>query len=138
MFAWGDTHHAKWLDIIRIALGAFLVYKAIDVGQHPGDIKASMDQEGSALFSLFSIQYIIIVQLVGGLLIAMGLLTRWAVVFQLPILIGALFLLRHESMFSAYSQVWSTALVFVLLLVFLVEGSGPWSVDEYMRTHRNA
>jgi hypothetical protein len=27
---WGDTHHPKWLDIIRIFLGMFLFLKGLD------------------------------------------------------------------------------------------------------------
>ncbi|HMH35242.1 MAG TPA: hypothetical protein VK543_19540, partial [Puia sp.] len=26
---WGDSHHPKWVDIIRIGLGIFLCYKGI-------------------------------------------------------------------------------------------------------------
>jgi uncharacterized membrane protein YphA (DoxX/SURF4 family) len=135
---WGDTHHPKWLDIVRIGLGVFLFYKGVEFGRHPGDLQTSLDANGSWLFSLFSIQYIALINLFGGLLIAMGLITRWAAAFQLPILLGALFLTGHGNIFSMYSQFWITLSVFVLLIGFLVEGSGPWSVDAYMRTHRNA
>ncbi|MDX5339191.1 MAG: DoxX family protein, partial [Cyclobacteriaceae bacterium] len=24
---WGDTHHPKWIDILRIALGLVILYK---------------------------------------------------------------------------------------------------------------
>lgn len=27
---WGDHHHPRWMDIVRIALGIFLIYKGID------------------------------------------------------------------------------------------------------------
>jgi len=28
---WGDSHHPKWLDIIRIGLGIFLCFKGIQI-----------------------------------------------------------------------------------------------------------
>jgi len=27
---WGDRHHPRWMDIVRIALGIFLCYKGVD------------------------------------------------------------------------------------------------------------
>ncbi|MBI3501457.1 MAG: hypothetical protein HY063_06650 [Bacteroidetes bacterium] len=71
-----------------------------------------------------------------GILIALGLITRWAIVFQIPILIGAVILNGKESgMFDFYSQFWFSILVVALLLVFLVYGSGPFSADEHLRKH---
>jgi putative oxidoreductase len=79
------------------------------------------------------------VHLIGGLLIAIGLITRVAILFQLPILLGAVLLMNsHSGMFDAYAQGGVTILTLVLLFVFLVIGSGPFSMDEYMRRHNNA
>ena len=39
---WGDRHHPKWMDIIRIALGIFLVYKAIDFLNNMSDLVTLM------------------------------------------------------------------------------------------------
>ena len=39
---WGDKHHPKWLDIIRIALGLFLCYKGIDVFMNMSEITTTM------------------------------------------------------------------------------------------------
>jgi len=41
--------------------------------------------------------FIAFAHLVGGLLIAMGLITRPAILFQLPILIGAVLFVRPET-----------------------------------------
>lgn len=74
--------------------------------------------------------------LAGGILISLGLITRWAVVFQIPILIGAVILTGKQSgMFDFYSQFWLSLLVLALLVLFLVYGSGPFSVDEHLRKH---
>ena len=41
---WGDRHHPKWMDIVRIALGIFLVYKAIDFLNNMSDLVTLMSQ----------------------------------------------------------------------------------------------
>ena len=42
---WGDTHHPKWLDIIRILLGVFLCYKGIDFLQNMGNLMGLMENK---------------------------------------------------------------------------------------------
>jgi uncharacterized membrane protein YphA (DoxX/SURF4 family) len=75
---------------------------------------------------------------VGGLLIMMGLITRVAIVFQLPVLIGAvIFINAQRGFFSVNSELSFSLIVLFLLLFFLIEGSGPLSVDEFMKRHRN-
>jgi putative oxidoreductase len=136
---WGDTHHPAWLDILRIGLGGFLFWKGVEFGSHPQDLRALIEGTDISLVSFFSIHYIVMVHLVGGLLIAMGLVTRVAILFQLPILLGAVLLMNSNSgMFDAYAQGEVTIVTLVLLFVFLVIGSGPFSMDEYMRRNNNA
>ena len=39
---WGDAHHPKWLDVIRIVLGIFLILKGMEYVKN-------MDQLGSII-----------------------------------------------------------------------------------------
>ena len=72
------------------------------------------------------------IHLAGGVMIATGLLTRWAVAFQIPILAGSVFLnLINNNSFEIYSNLSLSIAVFVMLIVFLIYGSGPYSADEY-------
>ena len=41
---WGDRHHPRWMDIVRIALGIFLVYKAVDFLNNMSDLVSLMSQ----------------------------------------------------------------------------------------------
>jgi uncharacterized membrane protein YphA (DoxX/SURF4 family) len=75
--------------------------------------------------------YIVFAHLVGGLFLAIGLLTRAACIFQIPVLIGAIIFINQTAMFRPFSQMAITVVVLILLIYFLVAGNGPWSVDHY-------
>jgi putative oxidoreductase len=137
IFTWGDTHHPAWLDIVRVTLGCFLFYKGIEFARDGQDLKAVMAGNNMRLWSMFMTNYIPLAHFAGGLLIAIGLITRWAVVFQLPILFGAVFLTgQGTGTFDLY-EFGTSVIVLCLLVVFLVEGSGPLSADEYIRKYDN-
>ena len=73
--------------------------------------------------------------LFGGFLIVIGLFTRIAVILQIPILIGAIIFVNTKSgVYSGESDLLFSVIVLVLLLFFLVEGGGPYSVDRQRKT----
>ena len=101
---WGDAHHPVWLDIVRIVLGLIILSKGISF---IADTEAQKDWmlQGSAfhfsgLMAMAIIHVVAFAHLVGGLLIAMGLVTRFAVVVQIPILVGAVFFVNIWRGFS--------------------------------------
>ena len=73
--------------------------------------------------------------LFGGVMIILGLLTRVAVVIQLPILIGAVFYINGigGGIFTVDANLWPSIAVLALLLFFLVAGGGPFSMDSYLK-----
>jgi uncharacterized membrane protein YphA (DoxX/SURF4 family) len=72
--------------------------------------------------------------LLGGVLIIIGLLTRWAVLLQIPILVAAIIILANEyGIFASGAELPFTTIIFLLLVFFLVEGGGPLSLDNYFR-----
>jgi len=133
---WGDTHHPKWLDIIRIVLGVFLVFKGIDFINHMDRLTDLMGRSrflGSLSLGLLA-HYIVFTHLVGGALIAAGLLTRLACLVQIPVLVGAVFFIRSSAgILAPYDVFWLSVIVLLLLVFFLIAGSGPLSVDEQMK-----
>ena len=87
---WANKHTYLPLDLLRIALGTFLFFKGISFmsdSQLLMDLFKPIQNLGSGMIT---VHYIVPAHCVGGLLIAFGLLTRWAVIAQLPILIGAI------------------------------------------------
>lgn len=131
---YGDSHHPKWLDFLRIILGLLLLYKGIDFISDTESLTAMLDKSQFAWVSLGLAHYVAFAHLVGGLFIVMGLLTRLAVLIQLPILIGAVvFINSQKGFFSQDSELLLSVIVLALLIFFLIYGSGPISLDAAMR-----
>ncbi|MDR6786367.1 putative oxidoreductase [Pedobacter africanus] len=139
---WGDVHHAKWLDVIRIVLGILIFSKGIAIVSNTNSLQDMLLQNNTFGFSgmmwSLAIHIIGFVHLVGGLLIAIGLLTRFAAVIQIPILLCAVFFVNLAQGFSALnSELWLSIIVLLLLVLFWVVGSGPFSVDQVMKKRPN-
>ena len=129
---WGDRHHPKWMDIIRIALGIFLVYKAIDFLNNMSDLMDLMSYQtsfGSFTYILAG-HYVVFAHLLGGILLIFGILTRFACIIQIPVLLGAVFFVStNGEMLKPYSELFLSITVLLLLIYFLIAGNGPLSVN---------
>ena len=137
---WADSHHPNWIDIIRIALGLTILFKGILFISNIGALLQLMERADLLFFHLGIAHYVAFAHLVGGILIAMGLVTRFAIIFQLPILLLAVFLVNVKQGFFTVSNNFEFELslvVLILLVVFLIYGSGKWSVDNWMKNHPN-
>ena len=80
--------------------------------------------------------YIVFAHILGGPLIAFGLFTRIICFIQLPILIGAVFLVNYPRGFLSLGQYMELGLcitVLVGLIVFMVFGAGRFSIDAKRR-----
>src|SRR5262249_40538933 len=111
-------------------IGLFL--KAIWFMQHPEYLTAIFAQAGPLSFLPAAVgHYVIMGHLAGGLLLAIGLLTRLAALAQIPILLGAVFAVHLPAVQAAAPRegVEFSALVLFLLVLIFLRGSGPWSVD---------
>ena len=128
---WANAHSYYPLDILRVALGVFLFYKGIDFMSNPQELtalsKPLKDVPGSMLF----LHYLIPAHFVGGFLIVVGLLTRWAVAAQLPILIGAV-ITNFIGEMSSINLILS-GVTLLLCVFFLLYGSGKHSADYYLK-----
>lgn len=129
---WGDAHHPQWLDIIRIALGLFLCYKGVDFLMNMGsmlDLITNKMSFGSFTSMLMS-NYIAFAHLLGGILLILGVLTRFACLIQIPILVGAIMFV-NSSLYRPFSALALPIVVLLLLILFLVVGNGKWSFLKF-------
>lgn len=135
---WMDTHHPKWLDLLRVILGIILFAKGV-MFINDREIIITMLEDSQVEFISFMIaHYVIIVHLFGGVLISVGLLTRLSILFQIPILIGAIiFVDLPRAFISINSDLGFAVLLLFLLLFFFFYGSGPLSVDCYLKKQKD-
>jgi putative oxidoreductase len=130
---WGDRHHPKWLDIIRIALGLFLCYKGVDFLRNASGLISLMNsrQPFSSFIIVLLAHYVTFAHILGGIFLTIGMFTRAACLIQIPILIGAIIFINinvAKDTFSPYSELALSILVLLLLIYFLIIGNGPLSV----------
>jgi putative oxidoreductase len=135
---WGDLHTTKALDIIRMGLGILIFAKGIALVSNTGALQELLLQNSvfgfSGMMASIAVHIAGFIHLVGGILIAIGLLTRFAAVMQLPILLFAVFFVNFSRGFSMLnSELWLSLIVLLLLIMFWVTGSGPYSVDHEMK-----
>ena len=133
---WGDRHHPRWMDIVRIVLGIFLISKGIQFLQNMSTLMNMM--ANSLSFDSFVLillsHYIVFAHLLGGVLITLGLLTRFACLIQLPILIGAIIFVNSSAgILNPFSELLVAVVVFLLLIYFLIVGNGPWSFEWFVQ-----
>lgn len=137
---WADTHHPIWIDFIRIALGLFILYKGISFISNTEVLMNMTETADIAFFNMALAHYVGFAHLVGGIFIAMGLLTRLAVIVQLPILFVAVFFVNIQQGFMSASnnlEFEISLLVLISLITVLFYGSGKFSVDHWMKQHPN-
>ena len=128
---WGDRHHPKWVDIVRILLGIFLCYKGVDFIGHMSDLVSLMYSNTSTapFFYILAGHYAAAAHILGGIFLILGVMTRLACLIQIPVLLGAVFFLStNKEMLRPYSELFLTILVLLLLIYFLIAGNGPWSI----------
>ncbi len=139
---WGDEHHPRWLDGIRIALGFILAAKGMMIIGNTAQVQFLLYSNHlfgfSELLVSMAIHIVVFIHLTGGTLIALGLLTRFAAVIQMPILLCAIVFVNIGQGFSVLNtELWLSVLVFCLLILFWIVGSGPLSVDTAIRKARS-
>ncbi|TJZ51784.1 DoxX family protein [Sphingobacterium olei] len=131
---WGDTHHPRWLDYLRIVLGILIFFKGISFISDTDAVARLIALTNFQLSIWGAVHYVAFAHLVGGIFIAFGLVTRLAVLIQIPILIGAVFFVNITNGFSFLnSEFWLSLIVLLLLILFLIVGSGKYSLDHAMR-----
>lgn len=139
LIAWADARPAVALDLIRIYLGIGLLVRGLvfltDPGAYVGLLPGGSE---SAFASVMVMHYVALAHLGGGLFLAAGLLTRTAALVQIPILLGAVFVIHlPQGLFAADQSFAFSALVLAILSVLAVWGGGPWSLDRAIAA-RNA
>ena len=134
--SWSEKHHPLWIDVFRALLGIILIWKAIYFIANKQAAAEIVQQYGFGFYTMTAAHLIIGIHLAGGLLILTGLLTRFAVAIQIPVMLAnLLFIVIPSGFMSITPEAELTIIVLALLILFLIEGSGHFSLDEYLKKH---
>jgi len=130
-----------WLTIIRIALGLILFWKGIVFIRDTEFLKSLLEHSGIGVFSsnaetlTFIVAYL---TLLCGLFILCGLFTRTSCIVQIPILLIAIIFVNSKNIGESTFEFILSIVVFILLILFAIKGSGTLSADEFFRTYYKA
>jgi uncharacterized membrane protein YphA (DoxX/SURF4 family) len=124
-------HDAGW-SLLRVYLGLALFVKGLvylaDLS-HLREVMVAADFRFPGLAEPVALAH-----MMGGILLAFGLWTRFAAAIQVPAVAGAaLFVHLKTGLFTEAQTLEFALLVLVLLSLFVLGGAGPLSVDEVFR-----
>ena len=126
LVAWQWANVSTPTDMIRIFLGVALFIRGILLWQHPESISLFLEENPFPGL----LHYITFGHIIGGLMMALGLLTRLGVLIQIPILTGAVFVVHlREGLASPEQSLELSGLVLFLLLIYFAFGPGKLSLD---------
>jgi putative oxidoreductase len=134
LLIWLDKNNTLAFALIRIFLGVALFVRGWIMISDPAAIIALAGED--KIYWWYS--YITIMHLIGGFLLAIGFLTRFASLLQIPILFGAVFLIHlKQGLLSVGQSLELSVLVLMLLLLYFIFGSGVLSVDNYLKKKKS-
>jgi putative oxidoreductase len=132
---WLDDNQNLAYSLIRFFIGTALFVRGWIFFADPGTVTELAREE--SLFMWFS--YVTFGHLIGGMLLMAGLLTRLAAILQIPILIGAVFIVNAGQKLASVNQSLELAvMVLVLLIIYSLFGSGSFSLDRYLADKKAA
>ena len=131
---WANAHTYLPLDLLRVALGVFLFIKGISFMSDTAMLMELFKPMHSLAGGMMIVHYVAPAHFLGGILIAFGLLTRWAIIAQLPILIGAIAINFIGEMNS--NNLLLAIITLAICAFFLLYGSGKHSCDYYFKMQK--
>lgn len=128
---WANRHTYYPLDLLRIVFGIFLLFKGFSFMGNTQILIDLIKPLQNIAGSMIAIHYVTPAHVIGGLLIVFGLLTRWATLAQLPLIIGAV-IINFVGEMDATNLILSL-IALILCIFFTIYGSGKHSVDYYLK-----
>ncbi|MEW4924999.1 DoxX family protein [Algibacter sp. 2305UL17-15] len=128
---WANRHTYFPIDLLRIALGVFLFIKGISFFSNTEMLMELAEPIKDMPGSMLVVHYVAPAHFIGAILIVAGLLTRWAILAQLPILIGAVIINFIGEMHS--NNLIMALITLLTCIFFLLYGSGKNSLDYYFK-----
>jgi len=132
------SKHRDWfIDFVRIFLGIVLIVKGVGFLQDMATIMSAANPEfqneahaGLAYGTLA--HFIIFANILGGVFLIIGFLTRIVIPFQFPIFFLGLFVGPFRKVYLMGGSPLEYVMIVVLLILVLLWGDGRLSVDFYL------
>ena len=132
----GPLRKSFVLLVARILVGAVLLIKGILFLSNSEQLEQMILSSRFAAGVVFLTGYITFAHLFGGVFIIIGLFTRIAALLQIPILLGAVFLiLPWQLHITGVEELILSIVVLGFLLFILWKGSGEFSMEQYLKRH---
>jgi uncharacterized membrane protein YphA (DoxX/SURF4 family) len=141
LFEFRDSHSDLGLEVLRIFLGIALFARGVLFVLGGSAAVLDLVRAGGMDYFLpaLALQAVTGLHLIGGLMLALGLLTRVAALIQIPVLLGAVYVASLQGgLLTVEQSLELSVLVLFLLCIFFVYGSGPVSLDRYFARHEEA
>lgn len=120
-------------DVVRVFVGVAIFMKGLFFIMNMDVLLKIMDQGHMNFSQEIMARYIGLAHLAGGVLLVIGMLTRLAAAVQIPVLLGAIFMVHmREGFFSSSSDLEYVVLLLIIHIVLAVVGGGPLSVDAML------
>jgi len=130
-------HYPFVFDVIRVALGIFLFLKGIEFIKDGVAMEEIVKNSRVPGFGFILVHQVAFAYLVGGILISIGLITRLASFFILLIYFGMLINGNTEyGLYSVYYDKVMAVIMTIVLVFYVIYGSGYYSVSHYMGRHK--
>ena len=135
------TVQPLWLTVLRVLLGFILLWKGIVFIRDYALLQKYIDETGVGVLSqnanilAFIVSYL---SLLCGLFIASGLWTKLFSAIQIPILIVAIFFVNIKGIGDSPFELVLSTITLILLIIFVIKGSGKLSADEFFRSYYKA
>lgn len=131
---WANSHPSYVIDVLRVALGVFLFVKGVSFITNSEQLVEALAPVSNFNGGMFVFHYVAAAHIMGGVMIAFGLLTRWAIWAQLPILLGAV-VISFVNYISTQHILVPLVTLFVCVF-FLIYGGGRHSADYYFKMEK--
>jgi len=133
---WSEKSISPLFDALRILLGTALIFKALaflsDITYLANILSSDLGFSVDSGINAMTVAHVIaILQLITGIFILFGIATRLACLFQIPVVLVAVFfvVLRNP---SSGSDLLLSIGVLMLLILFLIKGSGRLSLHYFL------
>ncbi|MEW5740656.1 MAG: DoxX family membrane protein [Myxococcota bacterium] len=131
--AWLEAHREYTFELIRIYLGLGLLAKGLWFISNAGAAMELLRGSAWEVPGALAVSHLVgFAHVAGGALLALGLVTRLAAAVQVPVLLGAVFIVHlRAGFFGPNPSLEFSLLVLFLLCLCVVHGGGKWSLDAW-------